>query len=144
MRVYAVTPNSDGTNKKEKIAGVGIVDEKMILRNIVNILGIELESNLAKIIIKLAAIKIVLPAGCSILSYVAEKRYINIRMYFTVKNLPKIEVIRIDGMKDDPALLKCNIIDAIIACINSMGLSLEGQHGFLGRLEKMKQPFVCY
>ncbi|HPN54386.1 MAG TPA: hypothetical protein PLB52_00475 [Candidatus Moranbacteria bacterium] len=145
MEIYAVRSGarSDGMDERKKIAGAGISEEGQVLRNIKIRLNVSLESNLAKVILRLSKIQIKLQPGLSFLTYVLEGRYVDI---YIRKNQPsfKIMVKRIDGEKEDPELLKQTIIDAIIASVSKMGLGSISEQGFIGRLEKMKKPFVCY
>lgn len=149
MQIYRVLRNfkEDGRVKRIKVYGSGIAGDENILKKIVKIMEVSAESNLARLIINLAKIKILLPEGLSFVAYVEEKRYVDISVYSIpskMKKIPTARIIRLDGEKENPDLLKHNIIDAITASINCMDLSPKSEQGFLGRLEKMKQPFMCY
>lgn len=148
MQIYRVLRNfeEEGRIKRVKVYGSGIAGDENILKKIVKILQISAESNLARLIINLAKIKILLPEGFSFVAYVEEKRYVDICMYSTpskIKKIPTKRIIRLDGEKETPELIKCNIIDAVVASVNCMELSVKGERGFLSRLQKLKEPFAC-
>ncbi len=149
MQIYRVLRNfkETGRVKRVKVYGSGIAGDENILKKIVKILEVSAESNLARLIVNLAKIKILLPEGLSFVAYVEEKRYVDICVYSIpskIKKIPTAKIIRLDGEKENPELIKYNIIDALTTSINCMDLSPKSEQGFLGRLEKMKQPFVCY
>ena len=149
MQIYRVLRNfkGEGRVKRVKVYGSGIAGDENILKKIVKILEVSAESNLASLVIQLAKIKIVLPEGLSFVAYVEEKRYVDIFMYSIpskTKKIPTTRIIRLDGEKENPELIKHNVIDASASSINCMELSVKGEQGFLGRLEKMKQPFMPY